>query len=206
MTSDILKDIITIFYAPLAQVYRAASIADSLGDMQNFINDLIRTVESAEESKSLISSASSGNRLTYSCPYLVSQVDPQRTVQTFIDLIQRHEQSFYHFVHKVHSKGENLFNDLMRWVELFLTVIREGLGSPISLEFLLPHAGDERKAILAEVDAVALYHYKSKLAYESKIRRRFENTQGGGGRRRMRRTRRRRRSCRGLFRILVWGS
>ncbi|EIM88426.1 uncharacterized protein STEHIDRAFT_95601 [Stereum hirsutum FP-91666 SS1] len=158
VTSDILKDIITIFYAPLAQVYRAASIADSLGDMQNFINDLIRTVESAED---------------------ISQVDPQRTVQTFIDLIQRHEQSFYHFVHKVHSKGENLFNDLMRWVELFLTVIREGLGSPISLEFLLPHAGDERKAILAEVDTVALYHYKSKLAYESKIRRRFENSRGG---------------------------
>ena len=44
-----MRDIITIFYSPLAQVYRAASIADSLGDMQNFINDLIRTVESTEE-------------------------------------------------------------------------------------------------------------------------------------------------------------
>ena len=44
-----LKDIITIFYTPLAQVYRAASIADSLGDMQNFINDLIKTVEMTEE-------------------------------------------------------------------------------------------------------------------------------------------------------------
>ena len=48
-TSDLLKDIITIFYAPLAQVYRAASIADSLGDLQNFINDLIKTVEQADE-------------------------------------------------------------------------------------------------------------------------------------------------------------
>ena len=44
-----MKDIITIFYAPLAQVYRAASIADSLGDLQNFMNDLIRTVEQTEE-------------------------------------------------------------------------------------------------------------------------------------------------------------
>ena len=52
-TADLLKDIITIFYAPLAQVYRAASIADSLGDLQNFINDLIRTVESTEESMSV---------------------------------------------------------------------------------------------------------------------------------------------------------
>lgn len=44
-----MKDIITIFYSPLAQVYRAASIAESIGDLQNFINDLIRTVETCEE-------------------------------------------------------------------------------------------------------------------------------------------------------------
>ncbi len=44
-----MKDIITIFYSPLAQVYRAASIAESIGDLQNFVNDLIRTVESSEE-------------------------------------------------------------------------------------------------------------------------------------------------------------
>lgn len=44
-TTDLLKDIITIFYAPLAQVYRAANIGDTLGDVQTFVNDLIKTVE-----------------------------------------------------------------------------------------------------------------------------------------------------------------
>ncbi|OBZ70444.1 hypothetical protein A0H81_10045 [Grifola frondosa] len=156
-TADLLKDIITIFYAPLAQVYRAASIADSLGDLQNFMNDLIRTVEQTEE---------------------LSQVDPARTVQIFIDLIQRHEQSFYSFVHKVHSKGEGLFTGLMRWIELFLSLMRDGLGERVGLEFLLPHAGQERADIMKEVDAVALYHYKLKVAYEDKIRRRFGRTQG----------------------------
>jgi Domain of unknown function in PX-proteins (DUF3818) len=48
-TADLLKDIITIFYSPLAQVYKAASIADSLNDLQNFLNDLIQTVELGEE-------------------------------------------------------------------------------------------------------------------------------------------------------------
>lgn len=52
MTAELLKDIITIFYTPLAQVYKAASIADSLGDMQAFINDMIRTVEQVEERES----------------------------------------------------------------------------------------------------------------------------------------------------------
>ncbi|KAJ7276427.1 hypothetical protein B0H12DRAFT_1085354 [Mycena haematopus] len=153
-TSELLKDMITIFYTPLAQVYRAASIADSLSDLQSFINDLIRTVEHSEDLE-----------------------DPRQTVQAFIDLIERHEQSFYNFVHKVHSKGEGLFDSLMRWIELFLTVVREGLGEPISLEFLLPHTGQERQDILAEVDKVALYHYKLKVIYEDKLRRRFGRVQ-----------------------------
>ncbi|KAJ7179115.1 hypothetical protein C8R46DRAFT_625317 [Mycena filopes] len=155
-TSELLKDIITIFYTPLAQVYRAASIADSLSDLQSFINDLIRTVEHSEDS---------------------TQDDPKRTVQAFISLVERHEQSFYNFVHKVHSKGEGLFDSLMRWIELFLTVVREGLGGPISLEFLLPHTGQERQDILAEVDKVATYHYKLKVIYEDKLRRRFGKVQ-----------------------------
>ncbi|KAF7301685.1 PX-domain-containing protein [Mycena indigotica] len=157
-TSELLKDIITIFYTPLAQVYRAASIADSLGDLQSFINDLIKTVEQSED---------------------LSQEDPHRTVQAFVNLVERHEQSFYHFVHKVHSKGEGLFDSLMRWIELFLTVVREGLGGPVSLEFLLPHTGPERQKILAEVDQVALYHYKLKVLYEDKLRRRFGRTKAG---------------------------
>jgi len=66
----------------------------------------------------------------------------------------------------------------MQWIECFLTVIREGLGAPISLEFLLPHTGQERIDILREVDAVALYHYKLKVVYEDKIRRRFGRLQG----------------------------
>uniref|UniRef100_D8PNW8 PX domain-containing protein n=1 Tax=Schizophyllum commune (strain H4-8 / FGSC 9210) TaxID=578458 RepID=D8PNW8_SCHCM len=167
-TSELLKDIITIFYSPLAQVYRAASIGDSLSDLQNFINDLIRTVESVEESFETIVDRSA-----------VSQEDPHTTVQAFIDLIQRHEQSFYNFVHKVHSKGEGLFDSLIRWIELFLTLVREGMGPPISLEFLLPASEKDRVDILSEVDAMAAYHYKTKVVYEDKLRRRFGRAQAG---------------------------
>jgi hypothetical protein len=83
-------------------------------------------------------------------------------------------------VHKVHSKGEGLFNGLMRWIELFLTVVREGLAessSPISLEYLLPHSGEARRNIIQEVDEVAKYHYKLKVQYEERLRRRFGKAQ-----------------------------
>lgn len=104
----------------------------------------------------------------------MGQLNPHRTVQTFIDLVARHEQAFYAFVHKVHSKGEGLFDSLMKWIELFIGLMRNGLGSPISLEFILPNTGGEERArLIREIDAVALYHYKLKLAHEDKIRRRF---------------------------------
>jgi hypothetical protein len=52
-TSELLKDIVTIFYAPLMQVYKAANISDSLVDLQKFIDDLIRTVERADEGEKI---------------------------------------------------------------------------------------------------------------------------------------------------------
>ncbi|KAG8967620.1 hypothetical protein FRC03_009649 [Tulasnella sp. 419] len=158
-TAELLKDIITLFYAPLAQVYKAANIADSLGDLQNFINDLIKTVEQVDQ---------------------MDLDDPTKTVQRFIALVERHEQSFYRFVHNVQSKGEGLFDSLMKWVELFITFVREGLGSQVSLEFMLPHTGKERGDIMKEVDAVALYHYKLKVAHEEKVRRKFGSGRGSG--------------------------
>lgn len=193
MTAELLKDIITIFYTPLAQVYKAASIADSLGDMQAFINDMIRTVEQVEECEyPIFYFLFASLRLIEewfvlippSCIQLVSQEDPQRTVQTFIDLVQRHEQSFYTFVHNVHSKGKGLFDSLMSWLELFLNYARSGLPSPIDLEFILPHSEEERRKVLAEVDSVATYHYRLKVAHEEKIRRRFRaaaTDNGGAG-------------------------
>lgn len=110
-------------------------------------------------------------------PRTVSQEDPHMTVQAFVDLVKRHEQMFYNFVYKVHSRGGSLFDNLTKWIELFLTVVRDGIGDPTSVEFLLPHTGQDREAIMKEVDDVALYHYKLKLAHEDKLRRRFGRTQ-----------------------------
>jgi hypothetical protein len=66
----------------------------------------------------------------------------------------------------------------MRWTERFLDVVRNGIGEPISLEFILPHAGEEHRAIMKEIDEVALYHYKLKVQHESKVRRRFGRAGG----------------------------
>jgi hypothetical protein len=105
--------------------------------------------------------------------YVVSQVDSSSTVRAFLDLVQRHEQAFYSFVHNVHTKGEALFSGLIHWIEMFITLVREGLGESISLDHLLPHSEDARMRILTEVDAITLHYYKLKVARETKLRRKF---------------------------------
>ena len=137
-------------------MYKAANIGDSLYDLQMFITDLIKTVESAE------ANVTSNN------------VDPQRTVTIFMELVARHEASFYNFVHQVHSKGEDLFDGLMHWIELFLNFIREGLNPDgLTLDFLLPHAGQEREDVMKEIDSIVEYHRTLKIAHHERLRRRL---------------------------------
>ncbi|KAE8234351.1 hypothetical protein CF326_g611 [Tilletia indica] len=191
VTADLLKDIVTIFYSPLAQVYKAANIADSLYDLQTFITDLIKTVEANEE---------------------LSYTDAQKTVQVFIDLVQRHEGRFYTFVHQVHSKGSGLFDGLMHWAELFINFVR-GSDSPssnaaaaaaaaaaagpggdtavttlsknkgiceVDLEICLPAGGSHRRRAMVEIDALVVYAYQAKLQREAKLRRRIADREVNG--------------------------
>ncbi|KAH9449877.1 hypothetical protein Pst134EB_020686 [Puccinia striiformis f. sp. tritici] len=152
-TSELLKDIVTIFYSPLMQVYKAANISDSLIDLQKFIDDLIRTVERADE---------------------VAVRDAQKIVQTFVDLVGRHEGAFYNFVHQVHSKGAGLFDGLMHWIELLVNFVRQGLTNTVSLETLLPHPDTpEREALMTEIDSIIEYHRKLKIAHHERMMRRL---------------------------------
>ncbi|CAH7682702.1 hypothetical protein BY996DRAFT_6432492 [Phakopsora pachyrhizi] len=148
-TSELLKDIVTIFYSPLMQVYKAANVSDSLADLQKFIDDLIKTVEKAEE---------------------VQSRDSQKVVQTFVDLVARHEGAFYEFVHQVHSKGAGLFDGLMHWIELFVNFVRQGLSKKVSLETLLPHPEtEERLELMKEIDSIVDYHRKLKIAHHERM-------------------------------------
>ncbi|SJX61278.1 uncharacterized protein SRS1_10273 [Sporisorium reilianum f. sp. reilianum] len=182
VTAELLKDMVTIFYSPLAQVYKLANIADSLSDLQAFITDLIKTVEANEE---------------------LSYTDPTRTVQVFVDLVERHEGRFYNFVHQVHSKGSGLFDGLMHWIELFINFVRgndrsaeavsqqaardseqpvgklDGIGE-VDLEICLPAGGEERKKALDEIDSLVLYAYRLKFLRELKLRRKLADREVAG--------------------------
>lgn len=69
----------------------------------------------------------------------------------------------------------------MKWIELFINFIRNGLPSPISLEFLLPVGGHEREEVMKEVDGIIDYHRRIKGAHQERMRRRMIRGEANGG-------------------------
>ncbi|KAF9358079.1 hypothetical protein BGX34_009066 [Mortierella sp. NVP85] len=107
VTGEILKELISIFYKPLLEVYKAANVADSLMDFKDFLDELIKIVEQAD----VADDGRSG----------------KPTVATlYLNLVQKHLPDFYKFVHSVHNQNNGLFHDLLEWIESIITFMRTG--------------------------------------------------------------------------------
>lgn len=152
ITSVLLKDIVAIFYEPLARVYKAASIHNSIMDFSRFAEDCIQTVKDADEQD--------------------LSTNPTALVQTFIDLTARHQNSFFHFVHEAHSHDDGLFDGLMAWVELILSFLREGAAEQLDLDTIFSTTPNLDKPLaLKEIDACIEWNGKMKVWRQEKMRK-----------------------------------
>ncbi len=154
VTSILLKDIVSIFYEPLARVYKAASIHNSVMDFSRFVEDVIATVYKAEEQD--------------------LSTNPNTLVQSFIDLTGRHQNSFFHFVHEAHLHDDGLFDNLMHWIELILTFLREGTPQQLDLEQIFNSTADLDKALaIREIDDCIKYNADLKVWRQDRLRKRM---------------------------------
>lgn len=149
-TGDLLKDIFAIFYQPLAQVYKAANIGDSIVELSTFIDDLILFVEQIDVD------------------------DVGNTVQPFIQLITKHEHSFYRFVHNVHAQDKTgLFDDLLAYIDKLFSMMANGLPGKVDMEKLVkenledPQYPDLKK----EINTLCNYHLERKIKHMQRTRR-----------------------------------
>ncbi|CAI2172599.1 18636_t:CDS:10 [Funneliformis geosporum] len=136
ITGDLLKDIIIVFYEPLAKVYKAANISDTLSDLSEFLDDLINVVEEADLRGVMYSPAES-------------------VVQIFVSLVHRHIPRFYSFVHSVYSHDSTgLFNSFLKWIESVFNFIRDGLTEQIDVQQLIDTVltTEERDLLSTELD------------------------------------------------------
>lgn len=157
-TLQLFRDLFTIFYEPLVRVYKSANVYSSITDFAEFADDMIKTVESAQRQD--------------------VSADPNQTVQSFIDLCQRHEHNLYKFVHEVHVHDNGLFGALMGWIENILEFLRHGTKSgKLDMNAIVRGAVatnqiDQQKCV-SEIDALVQWQEARKRWHSNKTRQKM---------------------------------
>ncbi|KAI9496047.1 hypothetical protein BDB00DRAFT_811506 [Zychaea mexicana] len=149
-TGELLREIFAMFYTPLAQVYRSANIGDSLQHLSAFIDDLVGVINS------------------------VNVLDARNTAQPFVQLVQRHEQQFYTFVHNVHANDtSHLFDELLSYVDNMFSLIANGLPNRIDLDKAAAEAQADTQLLRKDADALCEYHWKRKEQHMKRTRQKL---------------------------------
>ncbi|PYI01121.1 hypothetical protein BO78DRAFT_411711 [Aspergillus sclerotiicarbonarius CBS 121057] len=158
VTLQLFRDLFTIFYEPLVRVYKSANVYSSITDFAHFADDAIAVIEK--------------------CQRQDVSADPNQTVQAFIDLCERHQSSFYKFVHEVHLHDNGLFTSLMAWIEDILEFLRKGpRGGELDMNALLRGAKDfgqiDNNKALEEINALIKWHEDRKRWHLNKTRQKM---------------------------------
>lgn len=158
VTLQLFRDLFTIFYEPLVRVYKSANVYNSITDFAQFADDAIAVIEK--------------------CQRQDVSADPNQTVQAFIDLCERHQSSFYKFVHEVHLHDNGLFGSLMSWIEDILEFLRHGpRGGRLDMNALLHGAKDvgqvDKDKALQEINALIKWHEDRKRWHLNKTRQKM---------------------------------
>lgn len=144
LTGELLKEFISVFYQPLAQVYKAADLSTTIMHVSSFITDLVQLVHQIQKE----------NNKTFNS-----------TTQLFIDLVQRHEQHFYDFVHNVHSQEASaVFDELVQYLDKLFTFVTDGMPGQLDLNRCIGRAGiQDTDELKQEIDALCNFRYQQKL-------------------------------------------
>ncbi|EER28731.1 hypothetical protein D8B26_000994 [Coccidioides posadasii str. Silveira] len=157
VTLQLFRDLFTIFYEPLVRVYKSANVYNSITDFAAFANDAISVVEKAQRQD--------------------VSADPNQTVQSFIDLCVRHQQSFYKFVHEVHVHDNGLFDALMGWLEDILVFLREGPATTLDMNALFQGAVSmnqiDKDVAIQEINSLIKWHMDRKKWHHDKTKQKM---------------------------------
>lgn len=163
-TLGLFRDLFTIFYEPLVRVYKSANVYNSVTDFARFADDAIQTIEKAQRQD--------------------VSADPNQTVQSFIDLCERHEDDLYKFIHEVHLHDNGLFDKLMTWIEGILDFLRNGpKGGKLDMNALVAGALEmkqvDQQVALREINSLIKWQTARKRWHSDKTRQKMAS--GGGG-------------------------
>lgn len=164
-TLRLFRDLFQIFYEPLVRVYKSANVYSSVTDFARFADDAIATIEKAQRQD--------------------VSADPNQTVQSFIDLCERHEEDLYKFIHEVHIHDNGLFDKLMTWIEGILDFLRNGpKGGKLDMNALFQGALEmnqfDRQKALNEINSLIKWQTARKRWHSDKTRQKMASGDRGG--------------------------
>ncbi|KAI7651672.1 hypothetical protein KC318_g15534, partial [Hortaea werneckii] len=105
--------------------------------------------------------------------------DPNQTVQSFIDLCERHEADLYKFIHEVHIHDNGLFDKLMFWIEGILDFLRNGppSGQKLDVNALFQGSVDsgvvDKEECVREINALIKWQMARKRWHQDKTRQKM---------------------------------
>lgn len=110
-TMSLVRDLFTIFYSPLVELFKTAKIHEAVGDFESFMDDLIKVVKRSETT--------------------VLTRGANEMVEEFVNLCHRHLPQLYRFVHEMYVNDKGLFFDgIMRWLSDIVQFLRYGYLQP----------------------------------------------------------------------------
>ncbi|KAI8997035.1 hypothetical protein BDB01DRAFT_845727 [Pilobolus umbonatus] len=153
VTAEIIKDLFAIFYEPLAEVYKAANIDQTISHLSDFVDDLVQVIDG------------------------LNVEDATHSAQTFIDLVQRHEGQFYQFVHNVHSKDESkIFDNLLSYVDDIFSFVANGIPDRIDMDAVVAETGlgpNDYPLLKEEIGSLCDYHLQRKQRHMDRRRQKL---------------------------------
>lgn len=167
--TEFLKELVMVVYAPLSKVYLAANIANNVMDVAEFLNDLISTIERLEQQQNAEMMGS------FSAAQVMASKS-RNPLDPFIDLCEKHQQTFYHFVHRVYSRDrDGLFRQLASWLSFLQTFLRDGLQPPINIQALLDREISLRDHadLRADLEAMSKHRLEQKQRRHQKMKERI---------------------------------
>jgi len=166
-TSELLKELVAVVYGPLAKVYRAANVSDYVMDLSSFITDLINVVERLDQEQAAQHSAG------YTAAQVLPSASSKNPLEPFVSLLERHQQPFYHFVHRVYSRDKDgLFRQLAGWMSKLQHFMRAGLMPPLDLQVLIDNEIrlSEHNMLKEDIEDLSKYRLELKARRKEKMR------------------------------------
>lgn len=111
--TSILKDLLTMFYQPLVNLFKNAHVDVAFKNFENFMDELIITID----------------RLTNE----IYVSDTSKIVDEIMRVLDTHEDEFYQFLHDVYiTDSGQIFQQLIEWINSILNFLRNSKNINVS--------------------------------------------------------------------------